>query len=168
MGESTAAGPVLRGSASSATLLEGLGATHERLRALVEGQLTSALDAAAPGEWSARTVLAHLRDDEFLVMRLRLERMLAEEHPTLTPFDEQAWAGTRWRGRDGASDLLEDFAEQRAASLQILARLDEAAWTRLGTQPEIGTFDVRHWVEHWLDHDEQHLRQIAAALEGAR
>ena len=58
--------------------IDGLAATPGRLEALVQGASEQQLDDAAPGEWSPRVVLAHLRDDEFLVMRLRLERMLAE------------------------------------------------------------------------------------------
>ena len=150
------------------SLLEGLAATPDILEALTLDADEAMLDAAPEGEWSVRTVLAHLRDDEFMVMRLRLERMLAEEHPTLTPFDEKAWAASRWQGRDEVEELLADFRLQRQASLMILRRLGNDDWQRTGLQPEYGVFDLHWWVEHWLEHDELHIAQIAEALQKAR
>ena len=155
-------------NADITSLLEGLAATPDILEALTLDADEAMLDAAPEGEWSARTVLAHLRDDEFLVMRLRLERMLAEDHPTLTPFDEKAWAASRWQGRDEVEGLLADFRLQRQASLMILRRLGSDDWQRTGLQPEYGVFDVRWWVEHWLEHDELHIAQIAEVLQKAR
>ena len=157
-------GDVKRGTSARAGLIRTLATTPEALEALLLAVPDEALDRAGAGEWAARTVAAHLRDDEFMVMRLRLERMLVEDAPPLTPFDEHAWAATRWRGRDGVGDLIADLRMQRAASLHILARLTEEEWQRTGTQPEIGTFDIHWWVDHWAEHDADHLDQVATAL----
>ncbi len=157
-----------RGSRDIPSLLEGLAATPDRLEAVTRGADDGALDAAPAGEWSARTVLAHLRDDEFMVTRLRLARMTVEEHPTLAPFDEGAWASSRWSGRDGLQELLSDFRLQREASMMVLRRLEASDWLRTGSQPELGAFDVHWWVEHWLEHDETHVAQITAALAKAK
>ncbi len=155
---------VKRGVVGHAELVRTLAATPEALEAMLLSTSETALDRAEPGEWPSRTVAAHLRDDEFMVMRLRLERMLVEDAPTLVPFDEGTWAVSRWRGRDGVGDLIADLRMQRAASLHILARLTDEQWRRLGTQPEIGTFDIHWWVEHWAEHDVDHLNQVATAL----
>jgi len=157
----------IRGAADPSSLIVGLAQTPDRLAALVAGASDSALDAAPPGEWSARTALAHLRDDEFMVMRLRLERMLIEDNPDLTPFDEQAWATSNWNSGDPVPDLLADFRAQREATLMILRRLQDDDWRRTGFQPEIGRFDVHWWVGHWVEHDENHLAQIQTALGAA-
>ncbi len=157
-----------RGAQEIPSLLEGLAATPDRLEALVRNAGDDALDAAQEGEWSARTVLAHLRDDEFMVTRPRLERMMVEEHPTLAPFDEEAWAASRWRGRDTRPELLTDFRLQREASMMILRRLEGDDWLCSGLQPEYGDFDIHWWVENWLEHDETHIAQITAALAGAK
>ncbi len=157
-----------RGTQEISSLLEGLAATPDRLQAAVRDADDGALDAAPDGDWSARTVLAHLRDDEFMVMRLRLERMIVEDHPTLTPFDEKAWAASRWRGRDTVDDLLADFRLQREVTMMILRRLEEDDWRRTGLQPEYGAFDVHWWAEHWLEHDETHIAQIGSALGQAK
>ncbi len=155
---------ITRGSRDRESLSAALAATPDLLAAAVAGADDIALDATTPGEWSVRTVLAHLRDDEFMVSRVRLVRMTTEEEPSLAPFDEQRWESTRHHHREAVDELLADFRLQREASLMILRSLEADDWQRLGYQPEIGRFDVHRWVEHWLDHDEMHVAQIRAAL----
>ena len=58
-------------------------ATPSKLAHLTVEATDQALDAAPDGEWSARTVLAHLRDAEMLEFRVGLERLLAEPDPAL-------------------------------------------------------------------------------------
>lgn len=141
-----------------------LAATPHTLAQLVAEAGAERLDAAAPGEWSARVVLAHLRDDEALVMRLRLERILAEDEPLLAVFDEKAWAAGRHTARDRKEQLLGDFALQRQASLNVLRGMPPGAWERTTRHPEYGRFTLRWWVEHWLDHDATHVAQVEASL----
>lgn len=157
----------LRATRDIPSMVEVLAATAERLEAITRDLDDDALDFAPEGEWSARTVLAHLRDDEFMVMRLRLERMVAEEHPTLAPFDQEAWAASRWTGRDSLEELLADFRLQREASLMVLTRLEGDDWQRTGVQPEYGAFDVSWWLQHWAEHDEGHIAQIEETLKAA-
>ena len=145
-------------------LIATLEATPRILAELVSTSDDADFDTSSPGEWSPRTVLAHLRDDEFLVMRLRLERMLGEQRPALVPFDETSWELNRWTGRDALDDLIADFTEQRAASLQILRRLDIEQWQRPGYQPEIGELTIANWIQHWVEHDQTHISQIRAGL----
>ena len=156
-----------RGSQEIPSLLERLAATPDRVEVLVRDSDDMVLDADAEGEWSARTVLAHLRDDEFMVMRSRLVRMTVEDHPTLAPFDEKAWATSRWKGRDTVDELLADFRLQREVTMMGLRRLEGDDWLRTGLQPEYGAFDVHWWVEHWLEHDDTHVAQITAVLAKA-
>ena len=79
-------------TADRASLVQALEQTHPTLV-----QLTAPLDAAAldfrasRDEWSIREILAHLVDDEMYVMRTRLERIVKEDHPHLTPHDESDW-----------------------------------------------------------------------------
>ena len=106
-------------------------------------------------------------DGEFMVMQLRLTRMLVEDHPTLALFDQEAWAASRWKGRDGLEELLADFRLQREASIMVLRRLEGDEWKRTALHPELGAFDVHWWVQHWLEHDETHVAQITEALATA-
>lgn len=156
---------VLRGIQPINDLIARYAASPTGLAEAVAGAPDADLDRIpAPGEWSARTVMAHLRDDEFMVTRMRIERILVEDQPALAPFDEQAWAERRNHVDDSGDALVEGFRVQRAASVAVLRLIREEDWARLGTQPEIGTFDLRWWVEHCLEHDEIHIAQSARAL----
>lgn len=145
-------------------LIARLAATPKAVAHLVAEATEERLDAAPPGEWSARTILAHLRDDEVLVMRLRLERMLSEDGPEFPDFDEKAWARTRNRERDRKEQIAGDFALQRQASLGILQSLRPADWERPGRHEAYGEFTVASWVDHWVRHDAAHIAQLEAAL----
>jgi hypothetical protein len=145
-------------------LVQQLAATPSTLAHLVVEASDEQLDQAPVGEWSARTILAHLRDDEFLVLRMRCERMLSEENPTFPDFDEKAWAASRNRARDRKEELLGDFALQRQASLNMLANLRPSDEHRGGRHAEYGPFTVRSWVEHWVEHDDTHVAQIERML----
>ena len=112
-------------SYDTATLVEGLAAMPDLLESAVQGIDQALLDIAEEGEWSVQTMLAHLRDDEFMVMRPRLVRITLEDHPQLAPFDEKAWANTRWQGRDAPHESLADFRLQRQASMMLLHRLQQ-------------------------------------------
>ncbi len=156
--------PTLTGSRNTTDLLTEFAAIPGRLDEAVASASDDQLDSAPEGEWTARTVLAHLRDDEFMVGRLRLERMLVESEPDLAPFDEKAWAGSRYTGRDSREQLLADFRLQRQASVAILNALGPDDWRRIGRQPEYGAFDIHWWLEHCLGHDNTHLAQITSTL----
>jgi hypothetical protein len=146
--------------------LDTLRQTHAALAQLASGLADAALDfRPADEEWTAREILAHLVDDEMYVMRLRMERIVKEERPHLTPHDEKHWFATRNTTRDARDELLADFALQRAASLGILDMLRESDWARRGFQPEYGEFTAEGWLERWVAHDLTHLRQIERNLE---
>lgn len=155
----------LRGSADIARLVDGLSSAPGRLAESVARIPEDSLDIAAEGEWSPRTVLAHLRDDEFMVMRPRLARMLVEDQPKLAPFDEKAWAKSRYRGQDSPEEILNGFRTQREASVAIIRTLTPVQLQRTGYQPEIGHFDIHWWIEHWLEHDDNHISQIRNTLD---
>ncbi|HEY7347837.1 MAG TPA: DinB family protein [Ktedonobacterales bacterium] len=147
-------------------LIAVLEQTGPALARLTAGLADEALDFhPGQGEWSIREILAHLVDDEMYVMRLRLERIVKEDHPHLTPHDEQKWYANRNTTRDHVDELLADFNLQRAASLGIIKILRESDWARQGHQPEYGVFTGEEWLGHWAEHDSVHLRQIESNLK---
>ncbi len=145
-------------------MLKALHETPPIVAHLVAERDDRELDQARAGGWSARVIMAHLRDDEAMVMRMRLVRMLTEDNPLLPDFDENAWAANRNTGRDQKETLLGDFTLQRQASLNILRRLDEAHWGRQGRHEVNGAITVQSWVEHWVEHDREHITQLERAL----
>lgn len=146
------------------TLLDSLASTPRKVAHLVAEADDARLDSSSPGEWTARTILAHFRDIESLTNMLRVLRMLAEDAPALANFDEVAWAESRNRSRDRKEHLLGDFALQRQALITLLGSLRSEEWARTGTHPSRGALTVRSWVEAIADHDAAHLAQLEGAL----
>jgi hypothetical protein len=144
-------------------LIDRLAATPKSLAHLIAEATDAQFDAAAPAGWSARTVLAHLRDLEFLEFRLAAERVLAEEAPTFAVLDADAWERARNRTRHRKEQLLADFALQRQASVSILRMLRADDRARTGSARGT-TFTLARLVEGWAGHDEAHIAQLEGLL----
>ncbi len=117
----------------------------------------------APGEWSPQVIVAHLRDDEYLCMRVALERMLGEETPDLRFLHGGDWEPGRNRSRDRKDHLLADFALQRQASLAILRMLEPGDWQRTGRRAG-SLLTVEDLVREWVQHDAEHIAQLERAV----
>ena len=148
----------------TAELIRRLAATPRTVALLVAEANDLRLDDFRGDEWSARTILAHFRDAEVLEMRLALERMLAEECPTLAFIPAPAWAAGRNRRRDRKEWLLGDFALQRQASLAMLRGLAPEDWTRTGALGDRPPTTIESFVAFWARHDAAHIAQLEAAL----
>ncbi len=145
--------------------IDQLASTPKIVANLVVEASDALLDTpAAPGEWSARTILAHFRDDEYLCMRLALERALAETNPQVTFMIGGEWERTRNRNRDRKDWLLVDFALQRQASLNILSALSDSDWERRAHDGEHGIFTISRILDTWIRHDADHIAQLERAI----
>ena len=111
----------------------------------------------APGKWSAGEIVAHLADCE-LVFGFRLRQTLAEESPTIQPFDQEKWAKT-YHGITPA-EALHAFKAFREWNLTLLEDLPSGARTRKLTHPERGTMTFQTIVETMAGHDLNHLGQL--------
>lgn len=144
--------------------VDRLAATPSQLAHLVAEVTEARLDwSETPDGWSPRTILAHLRDDEYLCMRAALERMLALDNPDVAIVEGADWEPNRNRTRERKELLLADFALQRQASLGILRLLRPEDWNRKGQSAQ-GEITVSYLVEQWALHDATHLEQLEAAL----
>ena len=114
--------------------------------------------------WTVRTVLAHVRDFEFLEARLALERALAEDGPSVSALDNRVWERDRNRTRDRKEWLLADFALQRQASASILRALREPDWQRQLQTPFAGRLTISSLLDWWLEHDALHVAQLEDAI----
>lgn len=146
-------------------VIDELRSAPAQVATAVRGVSSAALDER-PGEdaWSVRTILAHLRDMEFLLMRLRAERILAEDAPKFAPFDEKVWAETRSKDRDSLANLVKDFRLQRQASVAILEALAEADWMSKAYLGDGNGFDLICWIDRWAAHDREHIDDLNRLL----
>jgi hypothetical protein len=118
----------------------------------------------APGKWSASEIACHLADCE-LVFGFRLRQTLAEDAPTIQPFDHDKWAAS-CRGVS-AGHAVEVFAALRGWNLRLIESALPAAAARKMIHPERGEMTFQAVVETMAGHDLNHLvqlRRMAKAL----
>jgi hypothetical protein len=113
--------------------------------------------APAPGKWSAAEIIAHLADCE-LVFGFRLRQTLAENAPTIQPFDQEKWAAT-YTGVP-AKQALEVFTALRGWNLRLIGLALPQAAERPVTHPERGMMTFLTLVETMAGHDLNHLGQL--------
>ena len=113
--------------------------------------------APAPGKWSAAEIVCHLADCE-LVFGFRLRQTLAEDGPTVQPFDQDKWAA-RYAGIP-AGEALEAFRALRNWNLRLIRAALPAAANRQVTHPERGMMTFLTIVETMAGHDLNHLGQL--------
>jgi hypothetical protein len=129
-------------------------AVHSLLDAIGPGK---AYEAPAPGKWSPGEIVAHLADCE-LVFGFRLRQTLAEDSPTIQPFNQDKWAAT-YKGVEPA-EACAAFSAFRQWNLILLASALPAAAGRTVTHPERGTMTFQTIVETMAGHDLNHLGQL--------
>ena len=146
--------------AEFSTLLERFRRGPEVLAVVLTGVFGEEEDfITAPGKWSIRQIIAHLADTE-MVYAHRMRQVIAEENPTLTPFDQDAWARNLDYARRKPKQSLETFRRVRAENHELLKELPEMAFARAGNHSERGAVTLRQIVEGAASHTESHARQM--------
>ena len=111
----------------------------------------------APGKWSPAEIVCHLADCE-IVFAFRLRQTLAEDGPTIQPFDQDKWAAT-YKGVN-VHQALATFSSLRSWNLRLIEGALPAAAERTMTHPERGTMTFKTVVETMAGHDLNHLGQL--------
>ncbi len=118
----------------------------------------------APGKWSPAEIVCHLADCE-LVFGFRLRQTLAEDAPTIQPFDQDKWAAT-YPGI-AADQALAAFSALREWNLRLIGAALPVAADRPVTHPERGTMTFLTIVETMAGHDLNHLAQLQKLADAA-
>lgn len=131
---------------------------EEALRGLREEDATR---EPAPGKWSIRQLARHVADTE-IVAGMRIRQMLAENRPTLIPFDQDLWAANLGYRTSSVEESLATFRALRADTAKLLDNAPEDAFARIGVHPERGEKTLGEWVALFAKHVESHSNQILA------
>lgn len=144
-------------------LLSMLEAAPGRLTDLTAGLSPAQLVAPpAPGEWSARDVLAHLRACADMWGR-SIVVILSADHPTIKAVNPTTWIKQTDYCEQPFSPSLAAFAAQRADLLAVLKPLPPDAWQRSATVTGAGKPLERtvYSYAQWLaNHERSHLKQV--------
>lgn len=141
------------------------------LRGLLQGLDQVALrQPEAPGKWSVIQVVEHLADQE-LVNSFRFRKVLAEDQPAISGYDQDSWAQRLHYGSTPESDVLDVLAALRRRNLGLLEALTAQELERVGHHAERGPESIRRMVQLTAGHDLAHRGQLArirAALAPTR
>jgi uncharacterized damage-inducible protein DinB len=149
--------------------LDFLARTPQTLRALLAGLESEWIHADEGADtYSAFDVVGHLLHGEETDWIPRTEHILA--HGATLPFVPFDREGMRARAERSLEELLELFAQRRAASLARLRSLSLSAadLERPGQHPALGAVTLAQLLTTWVVHDLAHLAQIARVLAKAR
>ena len=120
----------------------------------------------APEAWAPVEVVCHLRDlEESFHERVTL--IVTSDEPRFPTTNPNRWAEERQYLRHDAHDAGRAFARRRLETLALLRGLASDAWTRAGWQSDSrGRRTVDDFLTLIAWHDDNHLAQLARALEG--
>ncbi len=140
--------------------MDVLAATPTALRRTIDGLSPAALRTPErDGKWSIGQVLRHLADAD-LVWGWRMRLILSQDRPTITGYDQDAWA-TRLHYEDAdPAESLQAFDVLRRDNLRLVARATPRDLQRVGVHSERGEESLEHLRKLYAGHDLLHLRQI--------
>jgi hypothetical protein len=116
-----------------------------------------------PDEWSIVEVLAHLRASADVRGDQRIQRMLADDEPTMRTVSPRRWPATPRYAAQRFDESLMAYAEQRARLLRRLESLSPEEWERgaMLTGLRMRRHETVHSEADALTrHEVRHLTQI--------
>ncbi|MCB0833530.1 MAG: putative metal-dependent hydrolase [Bacteroidetes bacterium] len=111
------------------------------------------------GGWSVRQVVHHLADSHMNAY-IRMKLTLTEDHPTVRPYDQEAWAEQYDAKHLPIDTSLKLLAALHARWYQMLTRVQEADWARTAFHPENGESTLETFLITYSDHGTNHVKQI--------
>ncbi|HKW72331.1 MAG TPA: DinB family protein [Candidatus Dormibacteraeota bacterium] len=135
---------------------DGYQAVVDALNGITEDEL----DQSATGDWTPRQIAHHLADSE-MESATRIRRLLAMKEPTILGYDEKAFASLAGDRPIGPS--LEAMRWARESTAQLLERMSEDDWKRVGTHTESGRYAAEDWLRIYAAHGHDHANQIRKA-----
>ena len=112
----------------------------------------------SPNKWSAHEHACHITTAHMLFLD-RLERMLTEDDPAITPYGPSDEAPDALMQMDLDARLLQ-YARDRGAIVERLRTLTPAQWERTGRHPEFIHYSIFIMFRHLALHDMLHAYRI--------
>src|SRR5262245_2927672 len=149
-------------------VLTTLSETPKQIAAIARGQEDERLHRKPQADaWSAQEIVAHLRACAEVWGR-SLERMLAEDHPTIRYVSPRGWIKRTDYLQQSFRDSLIAFRRVRVALVKALSELDAADWSRgatlrgttLGREGTVLGYAMRI-----ADHEAQHMAQLQRTVQ---
>lgn len=132
--------------------------------ALVQGLDEADLHTAyLAGEWTVAQNVHHVADSHMNAF-IRVKLGLTETHPTIRPYDQEAWAETADSKNLPVGVSLRLLKALHERWCILWESLDEADWTRPVHHPENGEMTIEDFLVSYSDHGQAHIDQIQKTL----
>lgn len=145
--------------------IEAIRQLPEWVEAAVTGLDEAALAAARDGSWTVAQLVHHLADSN-VNGYIRMKAVATMEHPTLMPFDQDAWAASPDATHPRVEESLLLLRGLHRRWTDLLDSLPGDAWARTAHHPEVGMVTLDDLLAHFAEHGEGHVADIHALLEG--
>ena len=147
-------------AAQRARLIQQYRSGYDQVVRALEGFPAAKLTARPfAGKWTAAEIVHHLADSE-MTSAIRIRKLLAEPHPVIQAYDQERYAEVmRYQDRP-IEPSLQAFRYARESTAQLLERMSEADWRKLGWHSESGSYHTERWLEIYADHAHGHAEQL--------
>ncbi len=114
-------------------------------------------------EWTVAQNIHHLVDSH-MNSYIRCKLIATEDHPTLKPYDQDAWATFADASAADVSGSLVMLTQLHHRWVGFWETLPDDAWARTGHHPENGTVTLATQLAGYAAHGEAHIDQITRTL----
>ena len=110
------------------------------------------------GGWTPRQIVHHIADSHTNAF-IRMKLIQTEDHPTLKPYSQDAWAKMNDYSRDitPSLDIINGIQERMA---NVLEDATDADLARRAHHPENGTMTLQNLLDLYAEHGRNHVDQI--------
>ncbi len=116
----------------------------------------------ATGEWSAIEVVGHMID-KVGIWTSRVERLLAEERPTLAAYDQDALVREHDYQHADPEELFERLRQKCERFASLIEQVSLPALKREGVHEAFGPITLGQCIVYALEACPEHLKQLQAA-----
>lgn len=131
-------------------------ALAEAVAGLTDAQLDTPY---GEGKWTIRQVVNHVSDSHMNGF-CRMKLVLTESHPTLKPYDQNAWAVLADTAGYPVSAALQILSGLHERWVVLLKSVRESDWQRTGFHPESGELTLDDLLVDYAEHGEKHIGHI--------
>ena len=141
-------------------LIDQVRSTQAQLTNLLKSVAVDQDWQPAPGEWSVRSIAAHLATVDKECYQDRVVRIAAGESPRF----ESYFNTDRDFSKSDLPDSLHAWAVTRAEIITYVCAMSAEQFSLTGTHAAFGTLTVQRVLELMLEHDQEHIRDLEKSI----
>ncbi len=141
-------------------LIDKMRQLPDQIESAIRGLNDLQLDTPyGPGKWTSRQVVHHLADSHMNAF-VRMKLILAEDKPTLKPYNQDDWAKFEDAAKLPVGSSLGILRGLHERLVHMLDHTKEADFQRVASHPERGDITLDDLVVIYGRHGEKHCGQI--------